>query len=77
MTVNPFHWTLIDVRKPTQTGFESYSPFALKVHRAFKYLNLSYKVERVGSPKKSPTGQVPVLMCDHIKISDSTEILKK
>lgn len=67
---------LFDVRSPNIENFETYSPFALKIHRALKFLKVEYKVTRVGSPRKSPTGKIPVLMFEGNKVTDSTEVLK-
>ncbi|GMT99160.1 hypothetical protein KH5H1_32790 [Corallococcus caeni] len=73
--------TLLELVDPGLPGFESYSPFCLKAHRALKYAGLSYACVRADNPAAhrphSPTGQVPVLLVGAEAVPDSTDILAR
>lgn len=73
--------TLLELADTGLPGFESYSPFCLKVHRALKYAGLSYARVRANNPgahrAHNPTGQVPVLLVGAEAVADSTDILAR
>jgi glutathione S-transferase len=73
--------TLLELANPRLPGFESYSPFCLKVHRALKYAGLPYTRACAGNPSghraHNPTGQVPVLLVGDEAVPDSTDILAR
>lgn len=73
--------TLLELADPGLPGFESYSPFCLKVHRALKLAGLPYARRCVDNPAAhrahSPTGQLPVLLVGEEAVPDSTDILAR
>ena len=62
-------------------GFESFSPFCLKAHRALKAARLPYTRRHGAAPasfrRYNPAKQVPVLLVDGEPVADSTEILRR
>ena len=73
--------TLLELAETGLEGFESYSPFCLKVHRALRYTGLPYSRRTSDNPAShrahNPTGQVPVLLVGHEAVPDSTAILAR
>jgi glutathione S-transferase len=71
---------LCDAGAPKTAGWESYSPFALKVHRALRLARLPYETRRGRIPDfkiYNPLGQIPVLLADGESVYDSTKILQR
>jgi glutathione S-transferase len=72
---------LCELPDPGLAGFESYSPFCLKVHRALRLCALPYERQFAGDPGAfkhySPAGQVPVLLMDGEPVADSTRIVSR
>ncbi|HEX9102828.1 MAG TPA: glutathione S-transferase N-terminal domain-containing protein, partial [Polyangia bacterium] len=62
-------------------GFESFSPFCLKTHRALAIARLPYTRRHGARPdpfrRYNPARQVPVLLVDGEPVADSTEILRR
>ncbi|MFP2901073.1 glutathione S-transferase N-terminal domain-containing protein [Corallococcus sp. 4LFB] len=73
--------TLLELADPGLPGFESYSPFCIKAHRALKYAGLPYARACADNPAShrahNPTGQVPVLLVGAEAVPDSTAILAR
>lgn len=73
--------TLLELADTGLAGFESYSPFCLKVHRALKYAGLTYTRACADNPAShrahNPTGQAPVLLVGEEAVPDSTDILAR
>jgi glutathione S-transferase len=73
--------TLLELTDAGLPGFESYSPFCLKVHRALKYAGLPYTRACANNPAShrahNPTGQAPVLLVGEEAVPDSTDILAR
>jgi glutathione S-transferase len=73
--------TLCDLREPTGFAVETWSPFALKVHRALRLGGLPYAIRRGEGPhafkELNPALQVPVLLFGDEPIPDSTRILRR
>ncbi len=61
-------------------GFETHSPFCLKVHRALRLAGLPYARRHVANPaslaRLSAARQAPILAVDGQPIADSTSILR-
>jgi glutathione S-transferase len=72
---------LCEIGETGVPGFESWSPFCLKVHRALHAAGLEYTSRHGREPGSfkdlHPTGQVPVLLVDDEPIGDSTKILAR
>ena len=72
---------LCELSDPGLPGFESFSPFCLKAHRALKAARLPYERRHGAQPaahrRYNPTAQVPVLLIDGEPVADSTEILRR
>jgi glutathione S-transferase len=66
---------------PESVGVESWSPFALKAHRALSLAGLPYTVRRGRMPsdfrRLNPARQVPVLLVGDEALPDSTRILAR
>ncbi len=60
---------------------ESASPFCVKVHYALRYKRLPFTIVNVKSPgevrKLNSRGKLPVLVCDGVTTTDSSEILRR
>lgn len=73
--------TLCELADPAVAGFESYSPFCLKVHRAMRAAGLPYVRRHAPRPATfghlNPARQVPVLLVGDEPVSDSTVILAR
>jgi glutathione S-transferase len=72
---------LCEILDPHLVGFESYSPFCLKVHRALRLSALPYEREHAAEPgafkRYNPAAQVPVLLVDGEPVADSTRIVSR
>lgn len=72
---------LCELPDPNLAGFESYSPFCMKVHRALRLCGLPYERRFAANPEAfkhlNPAGQVPVLLVDGKAIADSTRIVSR
>ena len=72
---------LCELADPGLPGFESFSPFCLKTHRALKAARLPYTRRHGSAPdtfrRYNPARQVPVLLVDGEPVADSTEILRR
>jgi glutathione S-transferase len=72
---------LCELPDPNLAGFESYSPFCLKVHRALRLCALPYERRFAADPGAfkhlNPAGQVPVLLVDGEAVADSTRIVSR
>ncbi len=72
---------LCDGAAPASAAHESYSPFALKTHRALKLAGLAYETRRGRMPadfkRYNPQAQIPVLLVDDEPVHDSTRILAR
>jgi glutathione S-transferase len=72
---------LCELPDPNLAGFESYSPFCLKVHRALRLCALPYERRFAARPDAfkhySAAGQVPVLLVDGEPVADSTRIVSR
>lgn len=79
-TRKPVALTLCEVGETGIDGFESYSMFCMKVHRALRLADLSYE-RRHGQIEDfadlNPAQQVPVLLVDGQPLSDSTDICRR
>ena len=71
---------LCELADPHLAGFETYSPFCMKVHRALRVLGVAYERRHGAHPgvfrAHNPTGQVPVLLVGDETLADSTAILR-
>jgi len=60
---------------------ESASPFCVKVHYALRYKRLPFTIVNVKSPgevrKLNSRGKLPVLICDGVTTTDSSEIIRR
>ncbi|HEX6836461.1 MAG TPA: glutathione S-transferase family protein [Polyangia bacterium] len=72
---------LCELADPGLPGFESFSPFCLKTHRALQAARLPYTRRHGSRPdafrRYNPARQVPVLLVDGQPVADSTEILRR
>lgn len=72
---------LCELPDPNLAGFESYSPFCLKVHRALRLCGLPYERLFATDPgafkQHNPAAQVPVLLVGDEPVADSTRILTR
>jgi glutathione S-transferase len=72
---------LVEIGACDEPGFESWSPFCLKAHRALVVAGLRYRraVKTLPSQAKpyNPTGQYPSLVVDGQSVPDSSDILRK
>lgn len=72
---------LVEIGACDEPGFESWSPFCLKAHRALVVAGLRYRraVKKLPSEAKpyNPTGQYPSLVVDGTSVPDSSDILHK
>lgn len=73
--------TLCELTDPGTPGWESHSPFCLKVHRALGVAALRYTRRHAERPDQhrgvNATGQVPVLLVGDEAVADSTAILHR
>jgi glutathione S-transferase len=71
---------LCELDDPGLPGFETFSPFCMKVHRALRLLGVPYERRHGAHPgvhrAHNPTGQVPVLLVGSEALADSTVILR-
>jgi glutathione S-transferase len=72
---------LIEIGHCDEPGFESWSPYCFKAHRALVVAGLPYRraVKKLPAEAKpyNPTGQYPSLVVDGVNVPDSTDILRK
>jgi glutathione S-transferase len=72
--------TLLDFPPSPCEGWDSLSPFVLKVVRALRFAKLSFAHEHLpltSLPFKTPRGQLPVLHIDDEVVADSSAILAR
>jgi glutathione S-transferase len=72
--------TLLDFPPSPVEGWDSLSPFVIKVVRALRYAKLPFQHEHLpilSLPFKAPRGQLPVLQVDGEVITDSTSMLER
>ena len=73
--------TLCELGETGMEGFDSHSPFCIKVHRALRAAGLPYERRFASRPAAwkahNPTGQVPVLLVGDEPVADSTRIVAR
>ncbi|MFO0547861.1 MAG: glutathione S-transferase family protein [Polyangiaceae bacterium] len=72
---------LCELVDPNVEGYETWSPFCMKAHRALRFAGLTYSRRHGRIPAEfqplNPTGQIPVLLVDGTPVADSSRILRK